>query len=126
MNENTAFHYTYSAAQNSEIREIRRKYLPPEENKLELLRSLDKRVKSAGQIPSLTVGVLGCLIFGCGMCFGMQILGSSVLLGILLGLIGALVMTAAYPVYRLFARHARKELVPRILALTDELMGNEP
>ena len=36
------FHYTYSARQQSEIEQIRSKYLPPEENKMDQLRRLGR------------------------------------------------------------------------------------
>lgn len=41
MNQET-FTYSYSAKRNSEVLEIRKKYLPQEESKLEELKRLDK------------------------------------------------------------------------------------
>ena len=69
MNEQKNFQYTYSALQNKEIQFIRQKYLPKEENKLELLKRLDKTVNQAGMTVSLVLGVLGCMTFGIGICF---------------------------------------------------------
>ena len=40
--ETGSFHYTYSAPQQQEVRKIREKYLPREENKLDQLRRLDE------------------------------------------------------------------------------------
>lgn len=44
------FHYTYSARQQKEIENIRKKYLPREENKMELLRRLDRSTSKKGMV----------------------------------------------------------------------------
>lgn len=124
MNENNTFHYTYSAAQNKEVQSIRQKYLPKEENKLELLKHLDHIVTASGTTAALIVGIIGCLVFGTGMCFVLHIIGNSIIPGILLGLIGALGIGAAYPVCKAVRNKKKEELAPRILALTDELMNH--
>ena len=61
------FQYTYSAAQQEEIRKIREKYIPREETKLEQLRRLDRAAGKKGTAFSLTAGIAGCLLFGLGM-----------------------------------------------------------
>lgn len=43
------FTYTYSAAEQEEVKKIRQKYLRPEENKMEQLRKLDESVTKRGQ-----------------------------------------------------------------------------
>lgn len=122
METNNVFTYQYSAAQNREVEHIRKKYLPGEENKLEKLRKLDDRVQSAGMIPALCLGVIGCLVFGVGMCFGLDVLAGSDLLSVLFGIIGVTVMIPAYPLYRHIARKTKAELTPEILRLSDEIM----
>ncbi len=123
MNENNIFQYTYSATRNQEIESICKKYLPPEENKLELLRRLDHAVNNAGTILALVIGILGSFAFGSAMCFFMHIIGGSVLPGIPLGLLGIAAMLAAYPICRIVRRRKKAELTPRILELTEELMN---
>lgn len=120
MQQNT-FSYTYNAGISQEILEIRNKYLPREESKLEELRRLDHLVHSAGVPQSLCIGIVSCLVFGAGMCFAMGVIGHSMLLGILLGLVGAAGMVAAFPVYKKFFRSAKAKYAPRILELADEL-----
>ena len=39
-NREETFQYTYSAKEQSEVEQIRKKYLPPEEDKMEQLRKL--------------------------------------------------------------------------------------
>ena len=67
IQENNAFQYTYSAGNQEEIKQIRSKYLPREENKLERLRELDAGVTQKATMYSLIVGIIGMLILGGGM-----------------------------------------------------------
>lgn len=123
MNEN-AFSYTYSATCNQEVLNIRKKYLPREETKLEELKRLDSLVQNSGIMESLIVGVGGCLVFGLGLCLAMKVIGNAMWLGILLGLVGTVGMIFAYPINRKFYNKAKAEHTPRILELTAELTGN--
>ena len=125
MNQETTFIYNYSAKENKEVQEIRSKYLPREESKLEELKRLDYTVQNSGMIESLCAGIGGVLIFGSGLCLAMQVIGSgvfSIVFGILLGIVGMIGMIIAYPVYRKMMQKAKAEYAPRILQLTDELM----
>ncbi len=94
MNEN-AFSYTYSATCNQEVLNIRKKYLPREETKLEELKRLDHLVQNSGVAQSLCAGIGGCLIFGLGLCLAMEVIGQMIWLGVILGLIGTAGMLAA-------------------------------
>lgn len=126
MNCDNTFQYRYSAKENKEVREIRSKYLPREENKLEELRRLDHMVQSAGVVEALCAGIGGALIFGFGFCLTMQVVGNGgifTVLGVLLGLIGIIGMLCAYPVNRRMFHKTKTRLAPRILELTAELSG---
>lgn len=94
MEQEKSFHYTYSAKENQEIRDIRQKYLPHEETKLEELKRLDNLVQSAGIMESLCAGI-----------------------------VGATGMLAAYPIYQRFFAKAKEKHAPRILELTEKLTG---
>ena len=124
MNQDTTFIYRYSAKENTEVQEIRKKYLPREESKFEELKRLDYTVQNSGMMESLCAGIGGALVFGLGMCLAMQVIGSGVFLialGVLLGIIGMGGMLAAYPVYRKVFDKTKQKLAPRILELTAEL-----
>lgn len=84
------FEYTYSAKQQEEIQNIRKKYLPKEEDKMEQLRRLDQSATKKGTIVSIIVGIAGCLIMGTGMCCSMVWMGSLFIPGIIIGMIGIL------------------------------------
>ena len=122
MGNSNAFTYTYSSVQNREVERIRKKYLPKEESKIEILRKLDSRVQSAGVIPSLCLGVVGCLIFGIGMCFGLDVFAGADWLSVLFGALGIVIMLPAYPLYKRISGKTRAELAPEILRLSDEIM----
>ena len=124
MNNESTFSYTYSAKENQEVLNIRKKYMPHEETKMEELKRLDNLVQGSGVMESLCVGIGGALIFGLGMCLTMEVIGHMIWLGVVLGLIGMAGMIFAYPVYRKFFARAKEQYAPRILQLTEELSGN--
>jgi len=124
MEEKGCFSYTYSAGVKKEVLEIRSRYLPKEESKIDELRRLDRKVQNSGVIEALCVGVTGFLLFGLGVCMSVKVIGESVILGVILGLIGSLGLIFAYPIYRTALARTRKKLVPRIIELSTELSGN--
>lgn len=120
MEENKSFEYTYSAKQQEEIERIRRKYMPKKEDKMALLRKLDRDVTKPGTIWSLVVGIIGCLVFGVGMCC-ILVWPISFVVGIVVGILGMLIMGAAYPLYARITARERERIAPQILALLEEL-----
>ncbi|MBP3339390.1 MAG: hypothetical protein J6L69_08305 [Lachnospiraceae bacterium] len=115
------FEYNYSATQQQEIENIRNKYLPKEENKMETLRKLDKSAEKPGMITSLAVGIIGTLLLGVGMCCTMVWSDSFFVLGIIVGIIGIGVASIAYPLYRKITRKQRAKVAEQILALSEEI-----
>lgn len=124
QNEET-FEYRYSAKQQEEIEAIRRKYLPKEEDKMEQLRQMDKRVSRKGTIISIIIGVIGCLLLGIGMCCTMEWAGRWFVPGIISGVIGIVMIALAYPLYERITKKERKKIAPLILKLADELKSKE-
>ena len=120
--EKETFHYTYSAKEQEEIKNIRKKYAVPEENKMELLRRLDAQVTQKGSVAALIVGIIGTLIMGIGMCCCMVWQSSLFIPGIIIGVIGMCILAAAYPLYNRIIKKEREKIAPEIIRLTDELM----
>ena len=120
--ENQSFTYNYSAARNKEVEHIRRKYMPREESKLETLKKLDSRVQRAGMIEGLSLGIIGALVFGIGMCFLLHVFSGASWLSALFMIIGTLIMIPAYPIYRRIARKTKADLSPEILRLSEEII----
>lgn len=126
MNQNKeTFEYRYSARQQEEIEAIRKKYLPAEEDKMEQLRKLDQQAARKGTITAIIVGVLGCLLLGVGMCCTMEWMDRWFVQGIVIGVIGIALITAAYPLFNRITRKEREKLAPQILKLADELSAAE-
>ena len=120
-----SFTYTYSAKQQEEIDKIRKKYLPPEEDKMAQLRRLDQSATKKGTMISIIIGVIGTLLMGVGMCCSMVWMGIWFIPGIVIGLIGIGGVAAAYPVYSRITKKERERLAPQILKLTEELTQAE-
>ena len=130
--ETNGFTYTYSAKEQAEIKQIRDKYTKPTEveDKMARLRRLDASVTNTAQAVALVFGVVGVLILGFGMSLIMtdlaNILGSyrhlAMVLGIVIGIVGGVLASLAYPVYQAIVKAKRKKLAPEIIRLADELM----
>lgn len=122
------FQYSYSAKQQEELLQIRRKYQPTESDKMEQLRRLDASTTKKGTAVSLIVGILGALVMGIGMSLTMTDLGQTLglhqpmLLGLVIGVLGMVGVAMAYPVYNHITKKERERVAPEILRLTDELM----
>lgn len=114
------FNYTYSAKEHEEIKNIRNKYLPREEDKMEQLRKLDASVTQKGTIISVIVGVMGTLLMGLGMSCAM--VWEFFTFGIVIGVIGIVIIAVAYPLYNYITKKERERIAPEIMRLTDELM----
>jgi F0F1-type ATP synthase assembly protein I len=120
--DNNTFCYSYSATRNKEVESIRKKYMPREESKLETLKKLDARAQGAGMIEGLSVGIIGALVFGIGMCFFLDVFAGAPWLTALLMILGTVIMIPAYPIYRKIASKTKAELTPEILRLSEEIM----
>lgn len=124
------FHYTYSAKEQEEVSSIRKKYVAPEEDKMEQLRRLDASVTRKATSVSLVFGIIGTLFLGIGMSFAMtnlgEILGANgtlaMLTGIAVGVIGIILVCLAYPIYNRIVKREREKIAPLIIQLTDELL----
>ena len=125
--ENNSFEYTYSAQRQQEVEEIRKAYLPKEEDKMEQLRRLHAIPTQKAQAESLAVGIIGALILGTGMSLCMTELGAdlgnlAMVLGIAVGLVGMLMVAAAYPTFNRVLKKERKKIAPEILHLSEDLL----
>lgn len=119
---NEAFEYTYSPAQQAEIKEIRDRYLPKEEDKMEQLRRLDRSATVKGTKQSIVVGTIGTLIMGTGMSCCMVWPETLLIPGIIIGIIGMAGVAAAYPLYLSITKKERERIAPEILRLSEELL----
>ena len=122
------FRYTYSAVQQEEVRSIRQKYLPQEEDKMARLRKLHHSATQKAELWALVLGIAGALVMGTGMSLVMTDLGAvfglenPVIPGVVIGIMGMIPVAMAYPTYRRILRSERQRIAPEILRLSEELM----
>ena len=130
-NKKETFNYTYSAKEQEEIKNIRKKYISQEEDKMDYLRKLDASVTGKATTSALIIGIVGTLLLGFGMSiamsdFGKMLFGSyqdiSMITGSIIGIGGIILICLAYPVYNRVVKKEREKIAPEILRLTDELM----
>ena len=121
-NNQNGFQYTYSAKEQAEIKRIRSKYVPKEENKMEQLQRLDASATQKATMYAIIVGVIGALIMGAGMSCCMVWADTLMIPGIAIGVTGMAVVAVAYPLYNRTLKKERERIAPEILRLTDELM----
>lgn len=128
-NQEETFQYTYSAKEQAEVENIRKKYLPQGEDKMAQLRKLDSIPNRKAQAWSLVLGILGALILGTGMSLIMTELGAflgsetlAIVAGSAIGAVGLVLVALAYPVYNKVLKAERQRIAPEVLRLTDELL----
>ena len=120
------FDYKYSAPTEEERREIdniRRQYTPRDKSKtrLERLKKLDAKVKNTALAVSLTVGIVGCLIFGLGLTMVLE--WNLLLWGVIVAAAGAIPMIFAYPLHKYALKKGKQKYAEEILKLSDELLN---
>lgn len=130
MENKETFNYTYSAKQQEEIKNIRKKYAMPEEDKMEQLRKLDRGVTQKATMAAIIMGTVGALTMGFGMSLIMTDLSETLsflqkfdfFTGIVIGFVGMILVGFAYPLYNLTLKKEREKVSAEILRLTDELL----
>jgi len=126
-NTGKTFRYTYSAEERAEVEDIRKKYMPAEEDKMAQLRKLDNSANQKAQAWAIAVGVIGSLILGTGMSLFMTEFGAwlgslSMSVGVAVGIAGMVLVALAYPLYNRILQKERRRIAPEILRLTEELL----
>ena len=122
------FQYTYSAKEQNEINDIRKKYLPKEEDKMAQLRRLDASVYRKGTVVSLVIGIIGALIMGTGMSLVMTDIGATVgiaqpmIPGIAIGVVGLFMALINYPIYKAILDSRKQKYAGQILKLSENMM----
>lgn len=120
--------YSYSAPTEDERREvesIRKMYLDQERenDKLTRLRKLNARVKNTAMCVSLSVGIVGLLLFGGGM--SLTLMQGNYVWGIILSLIGIVPIAIAHPVYNALLKRGKKKYGEEILRLSGEILNEK-
>ncbi len=120
------FEFKYSALdekERAEIKNIRSRYESKSqtESKLERIRRLDAMVNGIPKAVSISVGVIGLLIFGLG--FSMVLEFNMPLWGVIVALIGVIPTALAYLVFKWVLKKLKAKYGDEILSITEELLG---
>ena len=103
---------------------IAKEYAPKDHSKIIALRKLDNKAKLPATVFTYTWGIISALVFGTGMCLGMQVIGSGTLfivLGIIIGIIGMIGCAVNYPIYKKLLENGKKKYAYEIMELARQI-----
>lgn len=115
--------YKANARDQKKAENIRRQYVSREDNKMEQLKKLDRKVKAPGSIIAIILGVIGALVMGSGMA--MMSVSGDMTLELTLGIPGLVAMSLAYPIYALLTKSRKRKYATEILSLSDGIIVSE-
>ncbi|MDE6274972.1 MAG: dihydropteridine reductase [Clostridia bacterium] len=98
-------------------------YIAKPITKLDELKALDRKVKKPAKVFAYIFGVIGSLVLGVGMCFAMKVLGDIMAVGIVVGLLGILMVSINYPIYKQMLKKRKRKYCSKILELSQEIVG---
>lgn len=125
MSEKFKFEYNAPTEQErKEIESIKNQYLPKDEKsiKFEKLKKLDNKVKNTPIAISISLGIIGSLIFGLGMTFFLEWVDLW-LLGIPCAIIGLIIVILAYPLHIKISSKLKAKYKDEIISLSNELLN---
>lgn len=129
MNNEQNFDFTYNAPEQQEVLQIRNKYLPREESKLDILRALDAKVKRPANLFAYVFGAFSAIVMGAGMSLVMTDVGAvlglqnTMVIGICTGVLGLAMALLTYPIYKAILKRRKNKYAAKILQLSEELMA---
>ena len=126
MNDN--FQYTYAVTENQEVQKIRNQYAETQPSDLEMLKTLDAKVKRPANTFAYIYGSVSAIIMGAGMSLVMTDIGAmigladSLIPGIAVGIVGLCMALTTYPIHKRMLARRKQKYAPQILALSDKIM----
>ncbi len=113
---------------NNEIKaveKIRSHYEERKMTKLDELKALDRKTRRPAEVFAYLFGSVGSLVLGSGMCLSMpEIIEGYMPLGIGIGLVGILMVSANYFIYKASLKARRRKASAEIFRLSGEILGN--
>ena len=109
------------------IEKIRESYLEKEITKFDELKELDKKGKRPAQVFAYVFGSVSSLVLGTGMSLAMKVICASLSfampLGIGVGLLGILLVSINYPIYKSILKSRKNKYSKQIFELSDSLLN---
>lgn len=100
---------------------IAKDYAPKDSSKIVALKKLDNRAKLPATVFTYSCGIISALVFGTGMCLAMQVIGSSMVLGIIIGIIGLFGCGINYPIYKKMLEKGKAKYAYEIVELARQI-----
>lgn len=104
---------------------IASEYAPKDDSKIVALKKLDRKAKLPAEIFTYSFGIIGALVLGVGMCLSMKIICNQttlmVILGIIIGIIGIVMVSINYPIYKKMLENNKKKYAYDIVRLAKEI-----
>ena len=100
---------------------IAKDYAPKDSSKIVALKKLDNKAKLPATISTYSCGIISALVFGTGMCLAMQVIGSSMVLGIIIGIIGMIGCGINYPIYKKMLEKDKAKYAYEIVELARQI-----
>lgn len=115
--------------QNFIAQKIRTQYMEKQTTELDELRKLDAEVKRPANLFAYVFGSVSAIVMGAGMSLVMTEIGavlglaSSMVPGIVIGIIGLAMALINYPIYMNILASRRRKYADQILALSEKIMS---
>ena len=100
---------------------IAKDYAPKDNSKIVALKKLDNRAKLPATIFTYSWGIAFALVFGTGMSLAMQVIGNSMVLGIIVGVIGLIGCGVNYPIYKRMLDKGKAKYAYEIVELARQI-----
>lgn len=107
------------------VEKIRKGYEEKQVTKLDKLKAMDRRVKRPAEVFAYVFGSIGALVLGGGMCLAMpEVIEGYMPLGIGVGLVGILMVSVNYFIYKKHLAVRKRKASAEIIKLSGEILGN--
>lgn len=103
---------------NFDEERLREEYSPKKRTGLDDAKALDTKCKLPCYILAYTLGIIGALVLGLGMCLAMGVLVSGPLymaIGIVIGVIGIAIICVNYPIFLAYLKRRKEKFASAIL-----------
>lgn len=110
------------------VESIKKEYSEKDTTKIDELKALDRKVKTAPMVFAYVFGSVAALILGVGMCLAMKVIGGTTALmvvGILIGVVGLVLMSINAPIYFKMLSSRKKKYSSDILKLSNEILKED-
>lgn len=110
---------------------IRSEYIQKESPELDALRTLDAKVKRPANMFAGIFGTVSALVMGSGMSLAMTDIGQTLNLsnpmttGIVIGLIGIVMASLTYPVYKKILTGRKNKYAAEIMKLSEKIVDKQ-